>query len=100
MAAFQNDGKTILQPLVAEPEAEKIAELFHNRTLEVWLSNGRNDIAQFDISILKYKQALQPLKKCQKMKSTVCLKNHFENIVSCEQCPLSIDEGEIADDKS
>jgi len=99
VAAYQNDGRTVLQPLVAERESKTIAELFNNKTLEVWLSNGENDIAQFDVAILKYKQVLQPLTKCQKVKTEVCLKNHFENIVSCEQCPLSASAGEIANDK-
>ncbi len=99
MAVYQNGGRTILQPLVAETEAEKTAELFHNRTLEVWLSNGENSIDLFDIDILKYKQVFQPLTKCEKMKNKICLKNHFENLVSCEQCPLGASAGEIIDDK-
>jgi len=99
MAVYRKDGKTVLQPLVAKKEAEKVSELFHNKTLEVWLSNGENDIAQFDVGIVKYKQVPQPLTKCQKVKTEVCLKNHFNNIVSCEQCPIGISKDEIADDK-
>jgi len=94
VAIYENDGKTILQLLMAEQEAKTIPELFQNKTLEVWLSNGKTDIAQFDVAILKYKQVLQSLTKCQKMKTQVCLKNHFENLVSCEQCPLSVNAGE------
>jgi hypothetical protein len=100
VAIYENDGKTILQPLVAEQEAKAIPELFQNKTLEVWLSNGKIDIAQFDVAILKYKQVLQSLTKCKKVKTQVCLKNYFENIVSCEQCPLSVKAGEISDDHS
>ncbi len=89
---FEEEGKTILQPIVASQEAEKIQELFQNNTLEVWLSNGQQLPEQFDVAILKYKQQLQPSKMCSKTANRVCLKNHFETIVSCEQCPLS-DEG-------
>jgi hypothetical protein len=94
VAIYENDGKTILQLLIAEQEAKTIPELFQNKTLEVWLSNGKTDIAQFDVAILKYKQVLQSLTKCKKVKTQVCLKNHFENLVSCEQCPLSVKAGE------
>jgi hypothetical protein len=99
VAAYQKDGKTVLQPLIAEQDAEKIAELFRNKILEVWLSNGKNDIAQFDVAIAKYKQVLQPLTKCQKVKTRACMKNLFENLVSCEQCPLNVNTGEIAYDE-
>jgi hypothetical protein len=94
VAIYENDGKTILQLLMAEQEAKTIPELFQNKTLEVWLSNGKTDIAQFDVAILKYKQVLQSLTKCKKVKTQVCLKNHFNNLVSCEQCPLSVNAGE------
>jgi hypothetical protein len=100
VAIYENDGKTILQPLVAEQEAKTIPELFQNKTLEVWLSNGKMDIAHFDVAILKYKQVLQSLTKCKKVKTQVCLKNHFENLVSCEQCPLGVKSGENPDDDS
>ncbi|MCW4044063.1 MAG: hypothetical protein NWE94_00925 [Candidatus Bathyarchaeota archaeon] len=100
MAIYEKDGKTVLQPLVAEQEAKAIPDLFQNKTLEIWLSNGKEEITQFDIAILKYNQVLQALKKCRKVPNQVCLKNHFENIVSCEQCPLSGDTGEGSDDDS
>jgi hypothetical protein len=100
VAIYENDGKTIMQPLVAEQEAKTIPELFQNKTLEVWLSNGKMDIAHFDVAILKYKQVLQLLTKCKKVKTQVCLKNHFENLVSCEQCPLGVKSGENPDDDS
>jgi hypothetical protein len=100
VAIYENDGKTILQPLVAEQEARAMPELFQNKTLEVWLSNGKMDIAQFDVAILKYKQVLQSLKRCKKVKTQVCLKNHFENLVSCEQCPLGVKVNEVSDDDS
>jgi len=93
-AIYENDGKTILQPLVSEQEAGTISELFQNKTLEVWLSNGKADIAQFDVGILKYKQALQTLTQCTKVKNQTCLKNHFKNLVSCGQCPLGVNAGE------
>jgi hypothetical protein len=59
-AIYERDGKTILQPLTTEKEAKTIPELFQNRILEVWLSNGEADIDQFDVGILKYKQMQQP----------------------------------------
>jgi hypothetical protein len=94
VAIYENDGKTILQPLIAEQEAKTIPELFQNKTLEVWLSNGKTNISQFDVAILKYKQVLQSLTKCKQEKNQVCLKNYFKNLVSCEQCPLSVNAGE------
>ena len=100
VAIYENDGKTILQPLIAEQEAKTISELFQNKTLEVWLSNGKPDIAQFDVAILKYKQVLQSLTTCNKVKNQVCLKNHFKDLVSCEQCPVNVNVGENSDDDS
>ena len=100
VAIYENDGKTILQPLITEEEAKTIPELFQNKTLELWLSNGKADIAQFDVAILKYKQVLQSLTKCKKVKTQACLKNHFKNLVSCKQCPLSVNAGENSDDDS
>jgi hypothetical protein len=100
VAIYENNGKTILQPLIAEQEAKIIPELFQNKTLEVWLSNGKTDISQFDIAILKYRQVLQSLTKCRKAKTQVCLKNYFEDLVSCEQCPLSVNSGENSDGES
>ena len=89
LMVFEQAGKTILQPLLTSQEAQKVQELFQKRTLEVWLSNGQPDLSQFDIAILKYKQQVQPLTKCSRTKNRMCLKNHFNTIVSCEQCPLS-----------
>ena len=100
VAIYENHGKTILQPLIAEQEAKTIPELFQNKTLEVWLSNGKTDISQFDIAILKYKQVLQSLTKCKKAKTQVCIKNYFKNLVSCQHCPLSGNSGENLGDES
>ena len=100
VAVYENNGKTILQPLVTAQEAKTIPELFQNTTLEVWLPNGEINITQFDVAILKYKQVLQSLKKCKKVKTQVCLKNFFANIVSCKQCPLNIKTGKISNDYS
>ena len=88
-AIFEKEGKTILQPLITEQDAKTIQELFQSETLEVWLSNGKSDYSVFDVDILKYKQASQPLTKCSKIANQVCLKNLFESIVCCTQCPLS-----------
>jgi len=85
---FEVDGKTILQPMITEQEAKTIQELLRSETLEVWLSNGKSSYSTFDVGILKYKQVPQPFTKCSKKASQVCLKNMFENIVCCEQCPL------------
>jgi hypothetical protein len=100
VAIYENNGKTILQPLIGEQEAQTISELFQNKTLEVWLSNGKADMAQFDVAILKYKQVLQSLKICNKVKNQVCLKNQFKDLVSCEQCPVNVNAGENTDDDS
>jgi hypothetical protein len=100
VAIYENDGKTILQPLTEEQEAKIIPELFQNKTLEVWLSNGKTGISQFDVAILKYKQVLQSLTRCKQAKTQVCWKNYFENLVSCEQCPLNVKSGENSDAES
>ena len=89
VAIYENDGKTILQPLIGEQEAKSIIKLLENQTLEVWLSNGKTEISQFDVAILKYKQVLQSLTKCTRAKTQVCLKNFYKNLVCCEQCPLN-----------
>ncbi len=94
VAIYENDGKTILQPLVTEQEAKTIMELFENQTLEVWLSNGKPDISEFDVAILKYKQVMQSLTTCERAKSQVCLKNLDKHLISCEQCSLSAIMGE------
>jgi hypothetical protein len=86
---FEKNGKTILQPIIRGQEIQNLHELFQKNTLEVWLPNGRPDFEQFDVGILKYKQIVQPSKVCSKVKNRECMKNHFETIISCEQCPLS-----------
>jgi len=86
---FEENGKTILQPIIRGQDVQHIHELFKKNTLEVWLPNGQPDFEQFDVGILKYKQVTQPSKLCSRNKNTKCLKNHFETIVSCKQCSLS-----------
>lgn len=86
---FEENGKTVLQPIIRDSTVESIHELFQKNTLEVWLPNGQSELDQFDIGILKYKQVAQPSKKCSKIKNRICLKNHFETIVTCETCSLS-----------
>ncbi len=95
VAMLKREGKTVLQPLVVEQEAKTIEELFRSETLEVWLSNGKSEYSAFNVDILKYKQVSQPLTKCSKITNQVCLKNLIENIISCSQCPLSGEEGEL-----
>ncbi|MFB3889396.1 MAG: hypothetical protein ACE14S_07885 [Candidatus Bathyarchaeia archaeon] len=92
MMVFEEAGKTIIQPVTANSETPEIRELFRSGTLEVWLSNGQRDPAQFDVAILKYKQQVQPPTMCSRAQGRMCLKNHLETIVSCAQCPLN-DEG-------
>lgn len=94
VAVYEKEGRTILQPLVSEQEAGIIPEMFQNKTLEVWLSNGKSDASVFDVAILKYKQINQDVKKCSKIENQVCLKNQFDNIVDCEQCPLDGQKGD------
>jgi hypothetical protein len=89
VVVFEREGKTVLQPVATKQDAPEIQELFQNNTLEVWLSNGKSDPAEFDVSILKFKPQLQSPTLCSKTKKRVCLKNCFDTIVSCEQCPLS-----------
>jgi hypothetical protein len=59
LLVYEEQGKTVLQPLATEQETSELQELFQNSTLEVWLSNGKNDADNFDVSILKYKSQLQ-----------------------------------------
>jgi len=93
LAIFEKEGKTILQPMIAEQEAKIIQEMFRSETLEVWLSNGKSDYSAFDVDILKYNQALQPFTKCSKITNQVCLKNLSKSIVCCGQCPLYDETG-------
>ena len=88
---FEQSGKTVIQPLVTNEEVLTVRELLQNATLEVWLPNGKADLSEFDIAILKYKQLMQPSTMCSSTRNHVCLKNAFDTIVSCEQCPLSND---------
>ncbi len=88
---FEKQGKTIMQPLITEKDSYAVRELLEKDTLEVWLPNGKTDPEQFDISILKYQQLTQPSTTCCRNENIVCLKNHFETIVSCDQCPLGTD---------
>lgn len=96
---FEEKGKTILQPIVRGQDIHSVHELFQRSILEVWLPNGRPDLPQFDIGILKYRQMAQPSKMCSKVKNRVCLKNHFETITSCEQCPRSKEEPQTRNGK-
>ena len=89
VAIYENDGKTIMQPLITEQDATSLLELFENQTLEVWLSNGKSDFLQFDVAILKYKQVLQSSTKCTQAKTRACLMSLYENLVYGEQCHLS-----------
>jgi hypothetical protein len=86
---LEEKGKTVLQPITSEQDTQNVQELFQKNNLEVWLPNGQSDFEQFDVCILKYKQVAQLSKMCDKIKNRECLKNHFETIVSCEQCPLA-----------
>jgi len=95
VAIYKSEGKTILQPLTTKQELETIQELFQNKTLEVWLSNGETSMAQFDVAILKYKQMLQPFANCQRTETRVSL----ENAESYGQRPLGFSSGEITDEK-
>lgn len=88
---FEEAGKTVLQPLVVGQDAHTTQKLFDNGILELWLPNGESGPSQFDVNILKYKQQTQPSKKCGIAKNMICLKNYFETIVSCDQCPVSSD---------
>jgi hypothetical protein len=91
---FEELGKTVIQPLATNDDVLTVQELLQNATLEVWLPNGKADPSQFDIAILKYKQLMQPSTMCSIRRNHVCLKNTFDTIVACEQCPLSEDGAE------
>ena len=59
LLVYEEEGKTVLQPVGTEQETQEIQELFKNSTLEVWLSNGKSNVAEYDVSILKYTSQLQ-----------------------------------------
>jgi hypothetical protein len=59
---YEDKGRTILQPVANEQDTATLKDLFQNNTLEVWLSNGKSDVTEYDISILKYKPQLQKSK--------------------------------------
>ena len=61
---FEENGKTIIQPIIRGQDTQHLRELFQKNTLEVWLPNGRPEFEQFDIGILKYKQMAHPSKVC------------------------------------
>jgi hypothetical protein len=86
---FEKDGKTVVQPLAEKKEISLLHDLFHHNSLEVWLPSGYSNVHEFDVSILKYKPLLQGKTKCTKAKNRVCIKNYFDTIVSCRQCPLN-----------
>ena len=88
---FEQSGRTVIQPLVTNEDALMVQELLQNDTLEMWLPNGKVDPFQFDVAILKYRQLMQPSTMCSRTRNHVCLKNTFDTIVACEQCPLSVD---------
>ena len=75
--------------MLSEKEAETFSDLFCNNTLEIWLSNGNPDLSLFDLNIFKYKQVLQSPTLCFQIDDQLCLKNLFDSITNCEQCPLS-----------
>ena len=81
---FEENGKTVIQPIIRGQDTQHLRELFQKNTLEVWLPNGRPEFEQFDIGILKYKQMAQPSKISSKTKDKDCLKNHFEPLVSSQ----------------
>jgi len=95
VAIYNNEGKTILQPLTTKQELETIQDLFQNKTLEVWLSNGETSMAQFDVAKLKYRQMQQPFANCQRAKTRASL----ENAHTYEQRSLGVSSGDIADEK-
>ena len=92
VVVFEREGKTVIQPVFSSQDAPIVQELFQNNTLEVWLSNGKSDTAEFDVSILKYKPQLQTPTQCNRTRNRVCLKNCFDTIACCEQCPLGEEE--------
>jgi hypothetical protein len=93
VAVFEKDGKTVLQPVTTKQDTETLQELFQNSILEVWVPNGKASPAEFDVSILKYKAQMQTPTPCIKAKHRACLKNYFDAVVDCEQCPVG-EQGE------
>ncbi|MCW4006660.1 MAG: hypothetical protein NWF04_08745 [Candidatus Bathyarchaeota archaeon] len=60
---FEEDGKTIFQPMVNGKDTKALEEFFQNGSLEVWLPNGAADAEGFDVSILKYRPVVQVASK-------------------------------------
>jgi hypothetical protein len=95
VAIYEISKKTVLQPLVTEQEAKMLPKLFENKTLELWLSNGKSDASLFDVAILKYGQMPQPPAKCSKIPNQVRLKNLIESISCRDQCSFSGEWGDL-----
>ncbi len=73
MLVYEEEGKTVLQPLAAEEETQSLQQLFQNGTLEVWLPNGKSNIDDYTVSILQYKPKLKqtPFARTRRAKPTV-----------------------------
>lgn len=81
---FEEDGKTILQPMVNGQDTTAIQEFFQNSTLELWLPNGASDEDGFDVSILKYR----PVVQCASKQKTALSKSASRT--SLKTSPLNV----------
>jgi hypothetical protein len=73
---FEENGKTIIQPIIRGQDTQHLHDLFQKNSLEVWLPNGKPEFEQFDIGIVKYKQISQR----SKTRNQSGLESHFESL--------------------
>jgi len=76
---FEENGKTIIQPVIRGQDTQHLQDLFQKNSLEVWLPNGKPEYEQFDIGILKYKQINQRSTGSQRSKNKSRLESPFES---------------------
>jgi hypothetical protein len=82
---FEENGKTIIQPVIRGQDSQQLHDLFQRNSLEVWLPNGKPEFEQFDIGIVKYKQITQRSNRSQTAKHKRRMESHFESIPLSQQ---------------
>jgi hypothetical protein len=82
---FEENGKTIIQPVIHGHDTQHLHDLFQKNALEVWLPNGKPEFEQFDISIIKYKQVNPRSKSTIKNRRQSRVESHFESLPLSQQ---------------
>ena len=82
---FEENGKTILQPVIRGQDTQHLHDLFQKNSLEVWLPNGKPEFEQFDIDILKYKKINPRDKQSPRNKYRGRMESRFESLPLARQ---------------